>query len=53
VKLSGLLAGCSQPGHFVTLREELEAIDEYLDIERHPLRAAAEDREHIDPRRST
>ena len=34
VKLSGLLAGCCRSQeHFVTLREELEAIDEYLDIE--------------------
>ena len=35
----------AQQDHFVTLREELESIDEYLDIESRPLRAAAEGRE--------
>ncbi len=35
VKLSGLLRRLlSSQEHFVTLREELEAIDEYLDIEK-------------------
>ena len=34
VKLSGLLRRLLRSqDHFVTLREELEAIDEYLDIE--------------------
>ena len=34
VKLSGLLRRLLRsPDHFVTLREELEAVDEYLDIE--------------------
>src|SRR3970282_2472239 len=35
VKLSGLLRRLLRShGHFVTLREGLEAVDEYLDIER-------------------
>ena len=39
VKLSGLLRRLLRSQeHFVTLREELAAVDEYLDIERDPLR---------------
>ena len=46
VKLSGLLRRLLRSqDHFVTLREELEAIDEYLDIEARALRAEADDRE--------
>ena len=42
IKLSGLLRRLMRStDHFVTLREELESIDEYLDIEVGPLRAAA------------
>ena len=45
VKLSGLLRRLLRSQeHFVTLREELEAIDEYLDIESGSLRAEADDR---------
>ncbi len=41
-KLSGLLRKLLRSQEqFVTLREELESIDEYLDIEVDPLRAAA------------
>ena len=40
VKLSGLLRRLLRSQeHFVTLREELAAVDEYLDIEARPLRA--------------
>ena len=42
-KLSGLLRRLMRStDHFVTLREELESIDEYLDIEVDPLRPAAD-----------
>ena len=51
VKLSGLLRRLLRSQeHFVTLREELEAIDEYLDIESGALRAEAADREVDRPR---
>ena len=50
VKLSGLLRRLLRSQeHFVTLREELEAIDEYLDIESHPLRPEARVEKAIDP----
>ena len=45
-KLSGLLRRLMRStDHFVTLREELESIDEYLDIEVVRFRAAAESRQ--------
>ena len=49
-KLSGLLRRLLRStDHFVTLREELEAIDEYLHIEVDPVRAAAEGDKQIHP----
>jgi two-component system LytT family sensor kinase len=50
VKLSGLLRRLlSSQEHFVTLREELEAIDEYLDIEQIRFGAKLEIQKQIDP----
>ena len=46
VKLSGLLRRLlKSQDHFVTLREELSAVDEYLGHRVHPVRAAAEGRQ--------
>jgi two-component system, LytTR family, sensor kinase len=50
VKLSGLLRRLlSSQEHFVTLREELEAIDEYLDIEKMRFGAKLSVEKQIDP----
>ncbi len=50
VKLSGLLRRLlSSQDHFVTLREELEAIDEYLDIEQMRFGAKLKIEKQIDP----
>ena len=50
VKLSGLLRRLlSSQDHFVTLREELEAIDEYLDIEQMRFGTKLEIDKQIDP----
>jgi two-component system LytT family sensor kinase len=50
VKLSGLLRRLlSSQEHFVTLREELEAIDEYLDIEKMRFGAKLSIEKQIDP----
>src|SRR5688572_18501058 len=50
VKLSGLLRRLlSSQDHFVTLREELDAIDEYLDIEQMRFGTRLEIEKHIDP----
>ncbi len=50
VKLSALLRRLLRSQeHFVTLREELAAIDEYLDIERDPVRAHARRRARSRP----
>ena len=54
VKLSGLLRRLLRSQeHFVTLREELDAIDEYLDIERIRFGPQLVVEKHIDRRRST
>ena len=50
VKLSGLLRRLiNSQEHFVTLREELEAIDEYLDIEKMRFGAKLNIEKQIDP----
>ena len=50
MKLSGLLRRLlSSQDHFVTLREELEAIDEYLDIEQMRFGAKLKIEKQIDP----
>jgi two-component system LytT family sensor kinase len=51
VKLSGLLRRLLRSHeHFVTLRDELEAIDEYLDIESMRFGPRLKIEKHIDPR---